>query len=58
MSAKMGRPRVDQPKEIRLSIRLDVELDTKLSKYCEENKLSKGEAIRQGLINLLAESKK
>ena len=56
MSPRTGRPKVDKPKDIRYSIRLDVETEMKLQKYCKENNISKGEAIRRG-IYLLFEQK-
>lgn len=49
---RTGRPKVDHPKEIRYSVRLDNETENKLQKYCNERGITKGEAIRQG-INLL-----
>ena len=52
MSPRTGRPKSENPKEIRYSIRLDIETEERLKKYCELNNMTKGEAIRQG-INLL-----
>lgn len=57
MSAKMGRPKVENPKDIKLSIRLDVQTEAKLREYCEKNAISRGEAIRKG-IHLLLKQKK
>ena len=51
-----GRPKSQNPKEIRFSIRLDEKTDRKLSKYCKDQDLSKGEAIRRA-IDLLLNSK-
>lgn len=53
---KMGRPKVDSPKDIKFSIRLDKEYNEKLISYCEEKSISKGEAIRKG-IDLLVNQK-
>ncbi len=57
MSPRMGRPKVENPKEINLTIRLDPETDKRLLEYCIENNISKGEAIRQGIQLLLAQKK-
>lgn len=57
MSPRTGRPKAENPKEIRYSIRLDIETEERLKKYCEQNNITKGEAIRQG-INLLLNTKK
>ncbi len=50
---KVGRPKADRPKDIRFSIRLDDELSKQLELYCEDNRISKGEAIRKALNLLL-----
>lgn len=57
MSPKTGRPKADNPKDIRYSIRLDTETEEKLRTYCKENNITKGEAIRRGIHLLLAEKK-
>ena len=56
MSPRTGRPKAEKPKDIRYSIRLDEETEKKLQAYCELHKITKGEAIRQG-IHLLLEKK-
>lgn len=50
-----GRPKAEKPKEIRYSIRLDVETEEKLKTYCEQHKITRGEAIRRGIHLLLTE---
>lgn len=57
MSPKIGRPKAENPKDIRYSIRLDSETEKKLVEYCSEHGISKGEAIRQGIRLLLAKKK-
>lgn len=57
MSPRTGRPKVDNPKGINLTIRLDPETDKRLSEYCIAHDISKGEAIRQGIHLLLAQEK-
>lgn len=54
MSPKIGRPKAENPKDIRYSVRLDAQTEARLSSYCEEKKISKGEAIRQGIHLLLS----
>ena len=58
MSSKIGRPKVDKPKSIRFSIRLDNDTNEKLISYCDKYKITKGEAIRQGINLLLLSAKK
>lgn len=53
MTAKIGRPKVENPKNVKYSIRLDIETEEKLKKYCEKNNITKGEAIRRGIDKLL-----
>lgn len=57
MSPRTGRPKVDNPINIRTSVRLDKETDDKLNKYCEEHGITKGEAIRKGVHLLLDKEK-
>ena len=57
MSPRTGRPKIDKPKDIKYSIRLDVDTEEKLVLYCQKHNISKGEAIRQGIYLLLEESK-
>lgn len=50
-----GRPKAENPKQARFSIRLDAETEKKLQEYCEKHNISKGEAIRQGIHLLLSQ---
>ena len=36
MNAKIGRPKSDNPKSIKYSIRLDMETEEKLKNYCKK----------------------
>ncbi len=53
MSPRTGRPKAEKPKEVRYSIRLDMETEERLKEYCEKNGITKGEAIRRGIDLLL-----
>lgn len=53
MSPRTGRPKTDNPINIRTSVRLDAETDKKLMEYCKKHSLTKGEAIRKGVHLLL-----
>ena len=57
MSPRTGRPKAEKPKEIRYSIRLDMETEERLEEYCEKNGITKGEAIRRGIDLLLSKKK-
>lgn len=57
MSQRTGRPKLDNPINIRTSVRLDKQTDDKLNEYCKENGITKGEAIRKGVHLLLGEEK-
>ena len=57
ISPRTGRPKVDNPKSVKYSVRLDVETEEKLKKYCEKKGISRMEAIRRG-IHLLLEKEK
>ena len=55
MSPRTGRPKVNNPKSIKYSIRLDADTEKALKEYCEKNNISKGAAIRKGIELLLQE---
>lgn len=57
MSPRTGRPKLDNPKTIRFSVCIDAETEKRLQNYCERNNVTKGEAIREGIIRLLDEKK-
>lgn len=50
---KMGRPKAENPKDIRFAVRIDIETERKLAEYCAEHGITKGEAIRRGIRLLL-----
>ena len=50
----MGRPKTENPINIRTSIRLDAKTDAELTEYCKTHNLSRGEAVRKGVKLLLA----
>lgn len=57
MSPRTGRPKVDNPINIRTSVRLDKKTDDELNEYCLKNNITKGEAIRKGVHLLLKAGK-
>ena len=57
MSPRTGRPKVDNPINIRTSVRLDKETDDRLNEYCKRHNMTKGEAVRKG-VHLLLNSEK
>ena len=54
----MGRPKVENPKSLNLTVRLDPKTKAELEKYCKEKRITRGEAIRQGIYLLLAKKEK
>lgn len=55
MSPRTGRPKVENPNNIRTGVRLDAETMKQLEAYCEKHGITKGEAIRKGIHLLLAQ---
>lgn len=53
MCPQVGRPKSENPKNIRYSIRFDASLENRLTEYCKKQGLKKGEAIRRAVIMLL-----
>lgn len=58
MPTKMGRPKVDNPKDVRYSIRLDADTEQRLEAYCVRRNVTKGAAIREALELLLLRDEK
>lgn len=56
MSPRTGRP-TDNPKNNKITVRLDEESQTILNDYCEQEKVEKGEATRRGIKKLRSELK-
>ena len=52
MSPRTGRPVIGEPKTNDVKVRLDDTTHQKLLQYCEQNSITKAEAIRRA-INLL-----
>lgn len=50
--SQMGRPRSDNPKSDKVTVRLDKEHSEILKKYCEKENVEKAEAIRRGIRKL------
>ena len=55
--AQMGRPKTNNPKNIRFSVNFDKSTEIKVKEYCTKNKISKGEFIRRCVASYL-EAKK
>lgn len=56
MSPRTGRP-TDNPKQDRITVRLDEQSSKILQKYCEQENVEKAEAIRRGVKKLADEIK-
>ena len=56
MSPRTGRPIVGEAKTNDVKVRLDDTTHSRLLRYCEEHRITKAEAIRQG-IHLLLDKK-
>ncbi len=52
MSSKMGRP-TDNPKNHKITVRLDDEAANILKEYCKQESVEKGEAVRRGIKELV-----
>jgi len=58
LSPRTGRPKSDNPKADRITIRLDNEHSQIIQDYCEQEKVEKAEAIRRGIQKLRSDIKK
>ena len=57
MSPRTGRP-TDNPKNDRITVRLDKEALNTLNAYCEQEKTDRAEAVRRGIKKLASEVKR
>lgn len=58
MSPRTGRPKIDNPKSERITVRLDEDRVSALKQYCEQEQIERGEAIRRGIDKLKVDIKK
>lgn len=58
MSPRIGRPKIDNPKAERITVRLDAESSDTLKEYCVAHNIEKAEAVRRGIKKLRSELKK
>ena len=58
MSPRTGRPKVKNPKDVDIKVRLDSETNKKLLAYCEQHNLTRAEVMRKGLDLLLSQNSK
>ena len=49
MSPRTGRPKSDNPKSERITVRLDSEYTEILDDYCTKKQINRAEGIRQGI---------
>lgn len=54
---KPGRPRLENPINIKTTVRLDANTDRQLMEYCAKKGVTKGKAVRRGIILLLKTDK-
>lgn len=57
MTKKIGRP-TNNPKDSRITVRLDKESQEILNQYCKQEKVNKMEATRRGIKKLRSDLKK
>ena len=55
--SQMGRPKSENPKSTKFSLRLDTQTEATLENYCMKHNISKGEAVRKGIDLLVSEER-
>ena len=58
MNAVVGRPKLDNPNTIKLSTRINKQLNDRLEEYCNRTGETKGAVIREGIEKVLGEKEK
>ena len=57
MSPRTGRPKSENPKSERITVRLDNEHAQVLQDYCKQENIDKAEAVRKGILKLRSDIK-
>ncbi len=57
MSPRTGRPKIENPKRNDIKVRIDDSTLELLDEYCGVHGIARAEAIRQGVLLLLAQKK-
>ena len=57
MAPRTGRPKAENPKSNDLKVRIDDRTLQQLDDYCETHGIPRSQAIRQGILLLLAQEK-
>ncbi len=57
MTKKIGRP-TDNPKPYKITVRIDEDSKEILTTYCDQQNVSKMEAVRRGIAKLESDIKK
>ncbi len=57
MSPRTGRPKLDNPKDVDIKVRLDSQTNERLLEYCKANNLTRAAALRKGVYLILDEKK-
>lgn len=57
MSPRTGRPKIENPKKNDIKVRIDDSTLELLDEYCGVYGITRAEAIRQGVLLLLAQKK-
>ena len=55
MSPRTGRPKVENPKNIVIRVRIDEETNNKLLEYCQQHKVTITEVVRTGIDKVIKE---
>ena len=55
MAPRTGRPKAESPKSNDIKVRVDDKTLQRLDTYCEAHGMVRAEAIRQGILLLLAQ---
>lgn len=57
MSPRTGRPKIENPKNVDVKVRLDEETNKRLCEYCAKHGKLRSEVIRQAIISILDKQK-
>ena len=57
MSPKIGRPKLENPKEIEVKARVDQKTFERIQEYCQKHGKTRTEVVREGIELVLGQEK-
>jgi len=53
LTPRTGRPKLEEPKDINIKVRIDFKTNEKINDYCKKNNITKTDFLRKGIQKVL-----